>query len=95
MKLGARIFKTGIAITLALYLASWIGLPSPIFAGIAAIFAIQPSIYRSFLIIIDQVQANIIGAVIATVFGLIFGSESDYDRIDRSDCHHDHVKTEN
>ncbi|MBD5014251.1 aromatic acid exporter family protein, partial [Xanthomonas citri pv. citri] len=27
----------------------------------------------SFLIIIDQVQANIIGAVIATVFGLIFG----------------------
>ncbi|KPD36973.1 hypothetical protein AN475_08010 [Bacillus amyloliquefaciens] len=73
MKLGARIFKTGIAITLALYLASWIGLPSPIFAGIAAIFAIQPSIYRSFLIIIDQVQANIIGAVIATVFGLIFG----------------------
>lgn len=73
MKLGARIFKTGIAITLALYLASWIGLPAPIFAGIAAIFAIQPSIYRSFLIIIDQVQANIIGAVIATVFGLIFG----------------------
>lgn len=73
MKLGARIFKTGIAITLALYLASWIGLPTPIFAGIAAIFAIQPSIYRSFLIIIDQVQANIIGAVIATVFGLIFG----------------------
>ncbi|MFD3203724.1 aromatic acid exporter family protein, partial [Bacillus sp. LR_5] len=56
MKLGARIFKTGIAITLALYLASWIGLPAPIFAGIAAIFAIQPSIYRSFLIIIDQVQ---------------------------------------
>ncbi|MCY9269907.1 aromatic acid exporter family protein, partial [Bacillus licheniformis] len=25
MKLGARIFKTGIAITLALYLASWLG----------------------------------------------------------------------
>ncbi|NPC91917.1 aromatic acid exporter family protein [Bacillus sp. WMMC1349] len=73
MKLGARIFKTGIAITLALYLASWIGLPTPVFAGIAAIFAIQPSIYRSFLTIVDQVQANIIGATIAIIFGLVFG----------------------
>ena len=72
MKLGARIFKTGIAITLALYLASWLGLPTPVFAGIAAIFAIQPSIYRSFLTIVDQVQANIIGAATAIIFGLIF-----------------------
>ncbi|ASB87648.1 UPF0421 protein YgaE [Bacillus sonorensis] len=72
MKLGARILKTGIAITLALYLAAWIGLPTPVFAGIAAIFAIQPSIYRSFLTIVDQVQANIIGAATAIIFGLIF-----------------------
>lgn len=92
MKLGARIFKTGIAITLALYLASWIGLPAPIFAGIAAIFAIQPSIYRSFLIIIDQVQANIIGAVIATVFGLI-STQPDYDRVNSSYCHYNHAET--
>lgn len=62
MKLGARILKTGIAIVLALYLATWLGLPTPVFAGIAAVFAIQPSIYRSFLTIVDQVQANIIGA---------------------------------
>lgn len=61
MKLGARILKTGIAIVLALYLATWLGLPTPVFAGIAAVFAIQPSIYRSFLTIVDQVQANIIG----------------------------------
>lgn len=60
MKLGARILKTGIAIVLALYLATWLGLPTPVFAGIAAVFAIQPSIYRSFLTIVDQVQANII-----------------------------------
>ena len=70
MKLGARIFKTGIAITLALYLASWLGLPTPVFAGIAAIFAIQPSIYRSFLTIVDQVQANIIGAATAIILDL-------------------------
>lgn len=73
MKLGARIIKTGIAITLALYLATLLKIPSPAFAGIAAIFAIQPTIYRSYLTVIEQVQANIIGAAFAILFGLIFG----------------------
>lgn len=74
MKLGARIFKTGIAIVLALYLAQWLNLPSPVLAGIAAIFAIQPNIYRSYLTVIEQIQANIIGAVLAILFVLVFGN---------------------
>jgi len=74
MKLGARILKTGIAITLALVLAKYLGSPSPIFAGIAAIFAIQPSIYRSYLTVLEQVQGNVIGALLAVVFVLIFGN---------------------
>jgi uncharacterized membrane protein YgaE (UPF0421/DUF939 family) len=74
MKLGARILKTGIAITLALFLATLFHLPSVAFAGISAIFAIQPTIYRSYLSIIEQIQANVIGAVLAIGFGLIFGS---------------------
>lgn len=73
MKLGARIIKTGVAIIFAFYLATWIGLPSPIFAGIAAIFALQPSIYRSYKTIIQQIQGNIIGAFIAVIFGSAFG----------------------
>ncbi|MGG3805713.1 FUSC family protein [Metabacillus fastidiosus] len=72
MKLGARILKTGIAITLALFIATLLQLPSPVFAGISAIFAIQPTIYRSYLSIIEQIQANVIGAVFAIIFGLIF-----------------------
>jgi uncharacterized membrane protein YgaE (UPF0421/DUF939 family) len=74
MKLGARIFKTGIAIVLALYIAEFLELPSPVFAGIAAVFAIQPNIYRSYLTVIEQIQANIIGAVIAILFVLLFGN---------------------
>ncbi|MCH1627725.1 FUSC family protein [Ferdinandcohnia quinoae] len=74
MKFGARIFKTGIAITLALFLGYSIGLPSPVFAGIAAVFAIQPSIYRSYLTVIEQVQANIIGAIFAIVVGMYLGN---------------------
>ncbi|MFJ7936638.1 aromatic acid exporter family protein [Sporosarcina sp. NPDC096371] len=75
MKLGARIFKTGIAIVFALFLAELLQLPNPVFAGIAAIFALQPSIYRSYLTIVEQVQGNIIGAVIAVTFVLLFGHQ--------------------
>lgn len=74
MKLGARILKTGIAIVLALLLAEILNFPSPIFAGIAAIFAIQPTIYRSYLSIVEHVQGNVVGAVIAVLFVLLFGN---------------------
>jgi len=74
MKLGARILKTGIAIVLALYIGQLLNAPSPVFAAIAAIFAIQPTIYRSYLTIIEQIQGNIIGAVLAVIFVLVLGS---------------------
>jgi uncharacterized membrane protein YgaE (UPF0421/DUF939 family) len=73
MKLGARIFKTGIAITLALCLTKLFHLPSPAFAGISAVFAVQPTIYRSYLSLVEQVQANIIGAFFAIIGVLLFG----------------------
>jgi uncharacterized membrane protein YgaE (UPF0421/DUF939 family) len=74
MKLGARILKTGIAIVLSLYLGQLLHSPSPVFAGIAAIFAIQRTIYRSYLTIIEQIQGNIIGALLAVVFVLLLGN---------------------
>jgi len=74
MKLGARILKTGVAISMALFLASLLELPSPVFAGVAAIFAIQPSIYRSYLTLLDQIYGNLIGASIAVIFVLTLGS---------------------
>lgn len=73
MKLGARILKTGIAITLALFACILLHLPSPVFAGISAIFAVQPSVYRSYLTALEQIQANVIGAVFAIVFATAFG----------------------
>ncbi|UOY91818.1 aromatic acid exporter family protein [Ectobacillus sp. JY-23] len=74
MKLGARILKTGIAITLALYASMLLKLPSPVFAGISAVFAIQPSLYRSYLTVLEQLQANVIGAVFSIAFVLLFGN---------------------
>lgn len=75
MKFGARILKTGIAITLALFIAELCNSPSPSLAGISAVFAIQPSIYRSYRTILERAQGNIIGAIIAIIFGLYIGND--------------------
>ncbi|WP_026314565.1 FUSC family protein [Heyndrickxia acidiproducens] len=74
MRVGARIFKTGIAITIALFLSQLLKMPSPVFAGIAATFAIKPTIYRSYLSVIEQMQGNIIGAVLAAILVMAFGN---------------------
>ncbi|UBH12707.1 FUSC family protein [Macrococcus armenti] len=73
MKLGARIFKTGIAIIVALFIAHQINAPGAIVAGISALFAMQPNVYRSFKTIIEQFQGNLIGAVLAVAMATLFG----------------------
>ncbi|MDM5197565.1 aromatic acid exporter family protein [Fictibacillus enclensis] len=74
MKLGARMIKTGLAITMAIYLAMLFNLNTPVFAAIAATFAIQPSIYRSYQTVIEQIQGNVIGAFFAIVGVLLLGN---------------------
>ncbi|SDH43620.1 Uncharacterized membrane protein YgaE, UPF0421/DUF939 family [Alteribacillus persepolensis] len=75
MKLGARILKTGLSIVLAMYVASWAGLEPSFFAAISATFAIQPSIFKTYRTILEQIQANVIGAAIAILFVLGFGHQ--------------------
>jgi len=72
---GARILKTGMAVTLALYLSALLHFPSPVGAAIAAIFAMQPSIYRSWRYFLDQIQTSTIGAVIALLGGMLLSNE--------------------
>lgn len=74
MKLGARMIKTGIAITLSLYVAILLGLEPPTYAAIAAIAAIQPSIYKSYQSVVSNVRGSLIGAVIAVIFYYTIGS---------------------
>ncbi|WP_440896387.1 FUSC family protein [Amphibacillus sp. Q70] len=76
MKLGARMFKTGLAVAIALYCASLIGFPSTVFAGFAAVFAIQPSIYQSFKITIKQLHANFVGVTTGIVLSYLLGNEA-------------------
>ncbi|WP_391574429.1 aromatic acid exporter family protein [Cohnella sp.] len=65
MTIGARVLKTGLAVAIALWVGQLIGLESPLIAAIASIFTIQPSIYRSWMQMLDQVQSNVLGAIIA------------------------------
>jgi uncharacterized membrane protein YgaE (UPF0421/DUF939 family) len=72
--LGPRVLKTGLAVVLALYITKALGLEPPVFAAIAATFTIQPSIYRSWKQVLEQMQANTLGAIIAVSSIYLFGN---------------------
>ena len=74
MTVGARVLKTGLAVALAIYLSGLVGFPSPIIAAVAAIFTIQPSIYRSWRQALDQVQSNVLGAAVALASVQLLGA---------------------
>lgn len=71
MTIGPRILKTGLAVTLALYLCSAFQLEPAIFAALAATLTIQPSIYRTWKQMLDQVLTNTLGAAVA-LFAITF-----------------------
>ncbi|MFC3748816.1 aromatic acid exporter family protein [Paenibacillus sp. GCM10012306] len=75
MAFGARILKTGMAVTLSLYLSVLLQFSSPVGAAIAAIFAMQPSIYRSWRYFLDQIQTSTMGAVLALLGGMLLSNE--------------------
>lgn len=73
MRLGARILKTGISVSAAILVCSLLGLNSPTLAGISAI-AVQQTVYRSYITILQQFQSNLIGAIFAILFSVAFGN---------------------
>jgi len=74
MRVGARIFKTAIAIIISYYLSEIFGLHPSFYAGLAAFVAIQPTIFRSWQHFLEQTQANLVGAILAIGFGWFFGT---------------------
>ncbi|TVY01318.1 FUSC family protein [Cohnella terricola] len=74
MTIGARVLKTGLAVAIALWVGQLVGLGSPLIAAIAAIFTIQPSIYRSWMQVLEQLQSNVLGASIAIAAVTLIGN---------------------
>ncbi|PFH83487.1 aromatic acid exporter family protein [Bacillus sp. AFS088145] len=74
MRLGARVLKTGIAITLAIYSAMFFDLSTASIAGISAISALKSSVNQSYKTLIEQLQANLIGAILAIIAVITLGN---------------------
>ncbi|NOU96994.1 aromatic acid exporter family protein [Paenibacillus sp. LMG 31456] len=75
MAFGARVLKTGIAVTLSLYISMLFEFQLPVIAAVAAIFAMQPSIYRSWRHFLDQLQTNTLGAAMAMLAGMFLSKD--------------------
>lgn len=75
MKIGARTFKTGLAVALSLLVPNLFGFPDGmILAGISAVFAMQPSPKRQWVQVRNRILGNTIGGIVAVIFTLLFGS---------------------
>lgn len=74
MKIGARTFKTGLAVLLAMIIPALIGLEDSVGLTTAAvIFSMQPSVQETFITTRNRLVANIIGGVIAYFVANFFG----------------------
>lgn len=75
MKIGARTFKTGVAIFLSLLIPATFGMPeAATLAGISVITSMQPSVKKSFHTLRDRVFANTIGGIVAVIIASLFGN---------------------
>lgn len=75
MKIGARVFKTGLAVTLSIFLSQLL-IPdnSPSLAAIAAITTTMPTVRGSYNMLTRRVLANSIGGIIALIMLYLIGS---------------------
>ncbi|MFD2618726.1 FUSC family protein [Terrilactibacillus laevilacticus] len=74
MRLGARSLKTGLAVTIALLIATALHLTPPTMAGIGAAVATQPSVQQSVRSMFDNIQGNLLGAIVAVLFVYFIGT---------------------
>ena len=71
-----QVTKSAIAVVAAWLIAGWLVQgPPPIFAAIAALLVVQPSINQSFTRAVERSVGVIVGVVIAALLGLVFGSQ--------------------
>ncbi|SEQ40673.1 Uncharacterized membrane protein YgaE, UPF0421/DUF939 family [Ignavigranum ruoffiae] len=75
MRIGARVLKTGLAITLSIFLSIFL-IPenSAVMAAIAAVTTTAPTVKKSFEMFNRRILANIIGGVVAVLVLMILGN---------------------
>ena len=73
MRIGARVIKTGLAVTFSMYLAALANVQPSVFAAISAIVNLKPSMAQSLKNASQQVTVHVISTVLALLTGYIFG----------------------
>src|SRR5690625_5070861 len=71
--LGRRTIKTAVAVMISLFVAKVLGLDPAVFAAVAAALSIKPTNERSLRYAVEQIQANVVGAIVAITVSLLFG----------------------
>jgi uncharacterized membrane protein YgaE (UPF0421/DUF939 family) len=71
-KIGMRTLKTGLAVSIGMYIADLLGLYSPLFVGLGAISTMQSSVSESFQSGKNRMLATITGALVALIMNYIF-----------------------
>jgi uncharacterized membrane protein YgaE (UPF0421/DUF939 family) len=74
MLAGARIIKTGIAITLSMLICNYFDIQPAIFAGAATVLNMQPSLGLSFHNAWEQILVHFVSISIAIILGLTLGN---------------------
>lgn len=75
MKIGARTFKSGLAILISLGIPALFNVYDGFaLAGISAVASMQPSVKKSFQTLKDRITANTIGGIVAVITVLLFGN---------------------
>lgn len=75
MKLGARAFKTGLAVTLSIIIAQFFFPDAGVIAGFCAVPSTQPSVAKSFENMKNRLIANTIGGFLAAVISATIGND--------------------
>jgi uncharacterized membrane protein YgaE (UPF0421/DUF939 family) len=74
MKIGARIIKTGIAVTITIFICKLLDLEPAFFGAISAVINMQPSIFLTIKTAKDQIMVHILGVSVGLFFGYLLGS---------------------
>ncbi len=74
MKIGPRIIKTGIAVTITMFIAEKFNWEPALFGAVSAVINMQPSIYLTFKTARTQILIHVLGVVTGVVIGYSLGA---------------------
>lgn len=73
IRIGTRVIKTGIAVTITMFICNRFNLEPAVFGAVSAVINMQPSVYLTFNTAREQVIIHILGVLTGMAFGYLLG----------------------